>query len=214
MAINTGEPLNGSIPLNSSLGFKILETSINCQRVQKYYTKQLHPTFCGFCTLSIVLNTLFADKYNWERSISEKDVLFYPEMLDLTCNKRVHKTGITLDELKNVSERIFGLHVNVSFAGIDFSNAVEMRELMLSHLKKCNAIIACNVDTSFLFKQRKTGHISPIGEYSYTEDMFLFMDVTPGYDPIWVSSSTLFNAMNTLDSHSKKKRGFLAFYAE
>ena len=53
------------------------------------------------------------------------------------------------------------------------------------------------------------GHHSPIAGYLEDLDLVLVLDVNKAYGPWLVKSDRLFDAMNTLDTTSQKKRGLL-----
>jgi len=59
--------------------------------------------------------------------------------------------------------------------------------------------------------QERGGHISPLAAYDAELDRFLILDVARyKYQPVWVSASDLFSAMNTPDAdNGNKKRGFV-----
>jgi hypothetical protein len=53
------------------------------------------------------------------------------------------------------------------------------------------------------------GHHSPIAAYLVDQDLVLVLDVNRKYGPWLVKSARLFEAMNTVDSGTGKKRGLL-----
>ena len=53
------------------------------------------------------------------------------------------------------------------------------------------------------------GHHSPVGAYLEHEDLVLVLDVNRAYQPWLVSTERLFEAVDTVDSSSGKKRGLL-----
>lgn len=53
------------------------------------------------------------------------------------------------------------------------------------------------------------GHHSPIGGYLEAEDLVFVLDVNERFRPWLVSSARLFEAMDTVDSSSRQKRGLL-----
>jgi hypothetical protein len=58
------------------------------------------------------------------------------------------------------------------------------------------------------------GHFSPILGYLADKDLVFVGDVNHDYMPFVVSSARLFDAMNTVDSASGLKRGFLVIDAD
>jgi hypothetical protein len=58
--------------------------------------------------------------------------------------------------------------------------------------------------------QKTGGHISPVAAYNEQTDRFLILDVSRyKYPPVWVRAADLWKAMDTVDSGSGKKRGFV-----
>lgn len=55
------------------------------------------------------------------------------------------------------------------------------------------------------------GHHSPIGGYLEAEDLVFVLDVNASYGPWLVPTARLFDAMDTVDSSSGKKRGLITF---
>jgi hypothetical protein len=53
------------------------------------------------------------------------------------------------------------------------------------------------------------GHHSPIAGYLADQDLVLVLDVNRKYGPWLVQSARLYDAMNTVDTGSGKKRGLL-----
>jgi Phytochelatin synthase len=53
------------------------------------------------------------------------------------------------------------------------------------------------------------GHHSPVAGYLMNEDLVLVLDVNEKYGPWLVKSERLFEAMNTVDTGTQKKRGLL-----
>ena len=56
---------------------------------------------------------------------------------------------------------------------------------------------------------RGGGHHSPIGGYLPDPDLVLVLDVNGSYKPWLVKSERLFEAMNTVDSSTGRKRGLI-----
>jgi hypothetical protein len=53
------------------------------------------------------------------------------------------------------------------------------------------------------------GHHSPIGGYLADRDLVLVLDVNKAYGPWLVKADRLYEAMDTLDNTSQRKRGLL-----
>ncbi len=53
------------------------------------------------------------------------------------------------------------------------------------------------------------GHFSPIGGFLEDRDLVFILDVNARYQPFLVDARRLYEAMDTTDSASNKKRGLL-----
>ena len=60
--------------------------------------------------------------------------------------------------------------------------------------------------------QTGTGHFSPIGGYNAERDMALILDVARfKYPPHWVPLKLLWEAMDSIDQSTGKRRGYIIF---
>lgn len=85
----------------------------------------------------------------------------------------------------------------------------EFRRLAVENLRTAGNFVVVNYDRGKV-GQSPTGHISPISAYHAESDRFLILDVANyKYPPVWVKASALWAAMNTIDSESKRTRGFV-----
>ena len=59
--------------------------------------------------------------------------------------------------------------------------------------------------------QKSGGHFSPLGIYNIKENKILVFDVAryKNYNIHWLDAEDVYNGMNTIDSTSKKSRGFI-----
>ena len=114
---------------------------------------------------------------------------------------------MTLDQLGG----ILALHpvtVEVHHAapgGVD-----EFRKLASDYLSRENHFVIVNYSRKAL-GQEPGGHISPLAAYDEKADRFLILDVARyKHPPVWVTTSDLFDAMNTPDSdNADKTRGYV-----
>jgi hypothetical protein len=78
----------------------------------------------------------------------------------------------------------------------------------LAHVNDPNRRYTVNFTRGPLFATGG-GHHSPIGGYLADEDLVLILDVNAKYKPWLVKSERLFQALDTVDKASHKKRGLL-----
>lgn len=111
--------------------------------------------------------------------------------------------GLTLDELGDLATTRLHRHVTV------------LRDLDLAafraHLPHTNDLdrrYVINFDRGPLFGTAG-GHHSPIAGYLASDDLVLVIDVNAKYTPWLVKSERLYQAMDTVDPSTGKKRGLL-----
>ena len=112
--------------------------------------------------------------------------------------------GLTLDELAEVAGVTTHHHPTV-LRDLTYE---EFRE----HLRRSN-----DPDRRYVINFHRTplfgeghGHFSPIGGFLEDRDLVFVLDVNARYKPFLVDAHRLFEAMDTTDSSSGKKRGLLA----
>jgi hypothetical protein len=114
---------------------------------------------------------------------------------------------MTLDQLGG----ILALHpvtVEVHHAAPD--GVDEFRKLASDYLSRENHFVIVNYYRKAL-GQEWGGHISPLAAYDEKADRFLILDVARyKYPPVWVTTSDLFDSMNTPDPDNENKtRGYV-----
>jgi hypothetical protein len=111
--------------------------------------------------------------------------------------------GLTLDELAElVHER--GTHKATVLRDLDYDGF--LAELRRSNDPKRRYVV--NFQRGLLFA-KGTGHHSPVGGYLEPENLVFVLDVNEDFRPWLVDARRLFDAMNSVDSSSGKKRGLL-----
>jgi len=111
--------------------------------------------------------------------------------------------GVTLDQLAEIANQKVGRKATV-LRDLDLAGFRE-------HLRLANDTsrrYVVNFTRGPLFGTG-SGHHSPIAGYLVDEDLVLVLDVNEKYGPWLVKSQRLYEAMNTLDTEARKKRGLL-----
>ena len=118
----------------------------------------------------------------------------------------IETSGIDFESLECLA-RCNGLAVIAQ--GANQTTLNEFRERVKALSKVDTAFMALSYSRKAL-NQTGDGHWSPMGAYEASSDMVLILDQARfKYNSHWVPLSTLFNAMNTIDSSTGKTRGYL-----
>ncbi|MEJ2426866.1 MAG: phytochelatin synthase family protein, partial [Candidatus Thiodiazotropha sp.] len=117
--------------------------------------------------------------------------------------------GLTLDEMLNIFKD------NLQKTGHSDWTVAEYRDLTIdefrNHMRQSNLSdfrYVINFNRYPLFGV-DIGHHSPIGGYIEGSDSVFVLDVLEDYKPFLVSVKKLFEAMNTIDNETGKKRGLI-----
>jgi glutathione gamma-glutamylcysteinyltransferase len=136
---------------------------------------------------------------------------FSDEMLD--CCKdlnTIKEKGINFDEFVCI-----GLCNGADVVAVHASESSEekFRQAVMQATSSSGHIIAVNYDRRVV-KQSGMGHFSPIGAYNKQRDLVLIMDVARyKYPPHWLPVSLVFQAMLSIDSETKRDRGYFILTA-
>ena len=111
--------------------------------------------------------------------------------------------GLTLDQLADIARQKLHRKVTV-LRDLDLTAF----RAQLRHVNDPARRYVINFSRGPLFATGG-GHHSPIAAYLSDEDLVLVLDVNKKYGPWLVKSDRLYEAMNTVDTTSQKKRGLL-----
>jgi hypothetical protein len=175
------------------------------------FVTQNNQAYCGVASIVMVLNSLKvpapeAPQYKPYRVFTQENFFSNEKTANVITAEAVSRQGMTLDELGGLLAS-YDVKVQVYHAGD--TNLEKFRKLASDNLKQPGNFVIVN----YLRKeigQERGGHISPIAAYNEKTDRFLILDVSRyKYPPVWVKTSDLWKAMNTVDSVSRKTRGFV-----
>ena len=162
-------------------------------RYERDIDYQRNPSVCGPTSLVNVL-------HSFELPGDQEQVL---QGTGLTTVLGFLPQGITLDQLAAVARQKLNKKVSV-LRDLDL---VSFREQM-RHANDPARRYVINFSRGPLFGAGG-GHHSPIAGYLADQDLVLVLDVNRKYGPWLVKSARLYDAMNTVDTGSQKKRGLL-----
>jgi len=203
------------IYLDSAEGFRRLEESDRRSFVTlgMYFLSQETQTFCGVASSTMVLNALVPKEErpdvppNWTPyRLFAQSVFFTPAVEKIAPQEGVRHKGMTLQQLGDALGT-FPVQVGVFHASDKSEEA--FRKAATDALSGSASCLIVNYLRTGL-GQVGGGHFSPIAAYHEKSDSFLVYDVARyKYAPSWVNTKELWSAMNTIDSDSRKKRGYL-----
>jgi len=180
------------------------------------FETQKNPAYCGVASMVMVLNAIHApapkspeyqpfDVFTQDNVLDERSDAILPRDV-------LARQGMTLDQVGQILS-LYPVAVEVRHAapgGLD-----EFRKTASEYLASKDHFVVVNYSRKTLGEERG-GHISPLAAYDERADRFLVLDVARyKYPPIWVATSDLFDAMNTVDSvNSDKTRGYVLISAK
>lgn len=169
-----------------------------------HFVTQSEPAYCGLATLAMVLNALSIDPCRKWKGLWR---WFDETMLDW-CEplEKVKVDGISFGKVVCLAHCA---GANVEAYRTDESSVDEFRRLVVM----CSTLSDTHLVSSYhrkAFKQTGTGHFSPIGGYHASTDMVLILDVARfKYPPHWVPLELLWEAMDTMDEATRRRRGYV-----
>jgi len=184
----------------------LLTTAWQLPAASKYkndFVYQNNGAFCGPASLINVLNSV-GFKHVKQSDVFVNTSIFYikARLMGLTLDEM--KVLMTANLKKNKTKGSVSLHRNLTI------------EQFRTHLKKSN-----NENYRYIINFNRfplfginIGHHSPLGGYIEGNDMVFVLDVNDNYKPFLVKSDKLYDAMNTTDNETKKKRGLISIHIE
>jgi hypothetical protein len=174
---------------------RLLERARHLPAATKYdgpWLSQTNPSACGPTSLA-----------NVARSLGDATASADLAAGAAGCRFGICFGGLTLDELARGAEVLTRRKVTVQR---DLTLPQFRAELRRSNDPALRYVL--NFSRGPLFGVGG-GHHSPIGGYLEAEDLVFVLDVNAHYGPWLVPSERLFEAMDTVDSSSGRKRGLL-----
>lgn len=191
------------IPLMSVEGQGLIQDNpylADYHALRKYFESQLRPAWCGVASSVTVLNALA------EQPRYSQNGFFSEATASVRSEWQVTLGGMNLDELAGLlrAHGVDARAIHASEITID-----KFRQTAMSNLATPGDYLLVNYSREPL-GQGAYGHISPIAAYDLETDRFLVLDVTTyHYPPVWVETTTLWRALETMDSSSGLSRGFV-----
>jgi hypothetical protein len=171
-------------------------------------------TFCGVASSVMVLNALnipapLSPSWYPNNFWNQDNIFTLPVLQNVESVQMIEEEGLTLDQVSVLLQKS-GAKTVRTFASD--STLEKFRQDAIAALKDGNSFLVVNVAREVLGQGEIEGggHVSPIGAYNAEADRFLFLDVARyKYKPSWITAERLFRAMNTIDTTSKKTRGYV-----
>lgn len=212
-------------PLSEESGYLRGASKTDFWKLIPYYVPQHNDKACGVASTVIVLNALFAPGRNTSESKNvDVDELF---KLNPFYKKAVgtNGKGIMLDQLGDALTKVFEKTTDATYTVTverfdgkpSKSELKRFEKLLAANEKNPKNFIIANFLQGVLTGDRggMVGHISPIGAYDARKKKVLILDTDRKYyQPYWVKVDKLFDAINTTDPASSKKRGLIVLTRE
>lgn len=212
-------------PLSEDSGYLRIASKTDFWKLIPYYIPQHNDKACGVASSIIVLNALVAP----ERNTSEGKNVDVDELFKLNpfYKKAVgtNGKGIMLDQLGDAFTKVFEKMTDATYTATverfdgkpSKDELKRLEKLLAANEKNPQNFIVANFLQGVLTgdKSGMVGHISPIGAYDAKKKKVLILDTDRKfYQPYWVKVDKLFDAINTTDPASSKKRGLIVLTRE
>ena len=214
----------GLIPLQSAEGTRLLETSgarANFYALIQHMNSQQKLSYCGVASAVTVLNTLhptntpLCDTLDGKVAYFDQVNFFSKAVEQVVAQSVVLKQGFTLQEwsraVATYGVKTEAWHCGSAEGQADYTNFLARAK---AALQNTNQLLVINFSRKSL-GQAGTGHFSPIGAYYEQVNKFLVLDVALfKYPAFWVDGKALWDSLATVDSVSKKNRGFVVITSD
>ena len=187
--------------------------------IQQFHT-QSEPSFCGLATLVMVLNAFSVDpEQNWKGPWRWYEETMLNCCLDL---EDVKTTGITLRDFRCLAH-CQGLSVDLRHcddASLDEFRVSIQKTCVSSNIEvevgtddDCEDLLDHVLVVSYsrkVIRQTGSGHFAALAAFDPVSDSVLILDTARfKYGCHWVKVPLLFEAMDTVDPDTGRKRGFV-----
>jgi len=175
------------------------------------FETQKNQAYCGVASMVMALNAIHAPapaspEYEPYHTFTQDNLL--DDRTETVLPRAIlARQGMTLDQLG----QLLSLHpIKVEVHHVTEHGRDEFRKAAGEYLATKGRFVIVNYLRKVM-GQQIGGHISPLAAYDAKADRFLILDVARyKYPPVWVTTSDLFNAMNTTDaSNDNKTRGYV-----
>jgi len=203
----------GPVAMSSPEGVALLEDAESLKgfsRVIEKFETQVTQTYCGVASSVIALHAIGAqapEAPQWKpyRSFTQES-FFDSVAVGVVSESKVRAGGMTLDELGRLLEAK-GARAEILHA--EMTDLSTFRQRVRSILRTDQGVVLVNYYRPAV-AQQGGGHISPLGAYAEAADAFLLLDVARyRLPPVWIEASSLWKAMQAVDSESGRTRGFV-----
>lgn len=209
-----------TIPLSEDATYFRNAAKSDFWKLIPYYVPQHNDKACGVASSIAVLNALFAS----DRNTADDQNVDVEEIFKLAPaykkNTGSNGKGFTLDELGETLTKLLAHSAGGPYAvaverfdGKDAKTEMKrLEKLLVANEKNPGDFILANFLQSVLTgdPEGAVGHIAPIGAFDAKKKRVLILDPDRKYyQPYWVPYEKLFDAINTTDPGTSKKRGLV-----
>lgn len=217
-------------PLSVSHEFVQKNEAPDYWALSPYYVSQKTGSSCSSASVAIVMNGLRSTKAAVTPMSSDEELVTEESLVKKVGNRDwTSRVGMGLrfnpTLARGVTLEMFGRYVDQSVKAFGITDArVEtvvvadaseasiksFAKVLQENEKSAQDFLIINMNQGTLTGDSGGGHISPIGAFDSKTGRALVMDVDrQWYEPYWVPVKKIVEAMATVDSESKKNRGYV-----